>query len=57
MQGVERIKYHCGGTGASQSRGDFAADVAGLSYAEHDNFPARVDCRLQDVNGVGKTLT
>ena len=57
MQCVERIKYDRERTGAGKGRGDFAANVTGFSYTEHDNFPARVDRRLQELNSVGKTLT
>jgi hypothetical protein len=57
VQRVERIKYDRGRAGAGKSRGDFAADVTGFPHSEHDNFPARVGCRLQELDGVGKTLT
>ena len=57
VQGVERIEHDRRRPRTRQSRGNFAANVTGFSYTEHDNFPARVDRRLEEFNGVGKTLT
>ena len=56
VQGVERIEHDCGRTGAGKGRGDFAADVSGFPHPEHDNFSARFNCRLQQLDGVAETF-